>query len=88
MQTVTLSAKAVAAWIICLMQITSYTLRIVIGPDFKIRSGYFYQFESPRPDWLDSDFIPRLLEIFEKLKNFMAILLSVKNDTYRRIKIA
>ena len=65
MQTVTLSAKAVAAWIICLMQITSYTLRIVIGPDFKIRSGYFYQFESPRPDWLDSDFIPRLLTIFE-----------------------
>ena len=35
--------------------------------------------------WLDSDLIPRLLEIFEKLKTFMVILLSVKNDAYSRI---
>ena len=37
------------------------------------------------PQWLDSDLIPRLLENFENWKNFMAILLSVKNDAYRRI---
>ena len=35
--------------------------------------------------WLDSDLIPRLLENFENWKNFMVILLSVKNDAYRRI---
>ena len=35
--------------------------------------------------WLDSDLIPRLLEIFEKLKTFMVIVLSVKNDAYSRI---
>ena len=35
--------------------------------------------------WLDSDLIPRLLEIFEKWKTFMIILLRVKNDTYSRI---
>ena len=34
--------------------------------------------------WLDSDLIPRLLENFENWKNFMVILLSVKNDAYRR----
>ena len=34
--------------------------------------------------WLDSDLIPRLLENFENWKNFMIILLSVKNDSYRR----
>ena len=33
----------------------------------------------------NSDLIPRLLEKFEKWKNFMAILLSFKNDSYRRI---
>ena len=32
--------------------------------------------------WLDPDLIPRLLEIFERLKTFMVILLSVKNDAY------
>ena len=37
------------------------------------------------PNWLDSDLIPRLLEIFEKLKTFMIILLNVTNDTYSRI---
>ena len=36
-------------------------------------------------DWLDSDLIPRLLEIFEKLKTFMIILLNVTNDAYSRI---
>ena len=35
--------------------------------------------------WLDSDLIPRLLENFEKWENFMAILLSIKNNSYRRI---
>ena len=35
--------------------------------------------------WLDSELIPRLLENFENGKNFMIILLSVKNDAYRRI---
>ena len=35
--------------------------------------------------WLDSDLIPRLLEIFEKMKTFMVILLSVKNDANSRI---
>ena len=35
-------------------------------------------------EWLDSDLIPRLLENFENWKNFMIILLSVKNDSYRR----
>ena len=34
--------------------------------------------------WLDSDLIPRLFENFENCKNFMVILLSVKNDAYRR----
>ena len=34
---------------------------------------------------LDSDLIPRLLEIFEKLKTLMIILLSIKNDAYSRI---
>ena len=42
-------------------------------------------FESPTKEWLDSDLIPRLLEIFEKLKTFMIILLNVTNDTYSRI---
>ena len=36
-------------------------------------------------EWLDSDLIPRLLENFEKWENFMAILLSIKNNSYRRI---
>ena len=36
-------------------------------------------------DWLDSELIPRLLENFENWKNFMIILLNVKNDAYRRI---
>ena len=40
----------------------------------------FYQFESPRPDWLDSDLIPRFLEIFVKQKLCMAILLRIEND--------
>ena len=35
--------------------------------------------------WLDSDLIPRLLENFEKWENFMIILLSFKNNSYRRI---
>ena len=35
--------------------------------------------------WLDSELIPRLLENFENWKNFMVILLNVKNDAYRRI---
>jgi len=34
--------------------------------------------------WLDSDLIPRLLKNFENWKNFMVILLSVKNGAYRR----
>ena len=35
--------------------------------------------------WLDSELIPRLLENLENWKNFMIILLNVKNDAYRRI---
>ena len=38
-----------------------------------------------KPYWPNSDLIPRLLEIFEKWKTFMVILLSVKNDAYSRI---
>ena len=38
--------------------------------------------------WLDSDLIPRLLEIFEKLKSFMIILLNVTNDACSRILTA
>ena len=34
-------------------------------------------------DWQNSDLIPRLLEIFEILKNFLVILLSIKNDAYK-----
>ena len=37
------------------------------------------------PKWPNSDLIPRLLEKFEKRENFMAILLSFKNDSCRRI---
>ena len=37
------------------------------------------------PDWLDSELIPRLLENFENWKNFIIILLNIKNDAYRRI---
>ena len=36
-------------------------------------------------DWLDLDLIPKLLEIFENFKKFIVILLSVKNDVYKRI---
>ena len=39
----------------------------------------------PVLQWQNSDLIPRLLEIFEKWKTFMVILLSVKNDAYSRI---
>ena len=35
--------------------------------------------------WLDSDLIPKLLEKFEKWKNFMVILFSLENNPYRRI---
>ena len=38
-----------------------------------------------RAQWLDSDLIPRLLEIFEILKIFVIILLSAKNGAYRRV---
>ena len=38
-----------------------------------------------RLQWLDSDLIPRLLEIFEKWKTVMVILLRIKNDAYSRI---
>ena len=37
------------------------------------------------PYWLDANLIPGLLVIFEKLKNFMNILLSIKNDAYEKI---
>ena len=40
--------------------------------------------KSTKPKWLDSELIPRLLENFENWKNFMIILLNVKNDAYRR----
>ena len=36
-------------------------------------------------EWLDSDLIPILLEIFEKMKTFMVIVFSVKNDAYGQI---
>ena len=38
-----------------------------------------------KSEWLDSDLIPRLLEIFENFKNFMLILFAIKNDAYRRV---
>ena len=34
---------------------------------------------------MDSDLIPKLLKIFEKLKNFLAILFIIENDAYRPI---
>ena len=37
------------------------------------------------PYWLDAELIPGLLVIFEKLKNFMNISSSVKNDAYGKI---
>ena len=47
------------------------------------QSSLFY-WVSTAGNWLDSDLIPRLLENFENWKNFMIILLRVKNDAYRR----
>ena len=35
--------------------------------------------------WQESDFIPKLFEIIEISKNILIILLSFKNDAYRRI---
>ena len=43
------------------------------------------QLRTTRSKWLDSDLIPRLLEKFEKWENFMVILLSFKNNPFRRI---
>ena len=40
---------------------------------------------SQNSQWLDSDLIPRLLEKFEKLKNFIVILFNLENNPYRRI---
>ena len=55
-----------------------------LDPSFEFNewfSSFSVDFESYR---LDSELIPRLLENFENWKNFMVILLSVKNDAYRR----
>ena len=46
---------------------------------------FFDNFLVGIPLWQNSDLIPRLLEIFENLKNFSVILLSIKNDAYRWI---
>ena len=51
----------------------------------RFHSNNFKQWRLNDDKWQDSDFIPRLLEIFEKLKTFMIILLNVTNDTYSRI---
>ena len=51
----------------------------------RFHSNNFKQWRLNDDKWQDSDFIPRLLEIFEKLKTFMVILLTVKNDAYSRI---
>ena len=35
--------------------------------------------------WLDSNLVPKLLEIFKNYKSVIAILLNVKNDVHRSI---
>ena len=50
----------------------------------QIGTNYVYS-QTPEVHWLNSELIPRLLEMFEFRKFFMTVLSIIENEVHRKI---